>query len=78
MYTPPDTILSHRDELWNARREAAHGDVIPTNRFSLKSESSREPEYDGYSRRDRHHLTSDATHIKEDGSADDVSLGSSR
>ena len=64
--TPADSVLSHRDELWKKRTHDAAMDVVRTNRFVPKSDASFEPEYDGYSRRDRHHLTSKPTHIKEE------------
>jgi hypothetical protein len=78
LYTPADNVLAHRNQLWRKRRRAALTDVTPTNRFTPKSESSGEPEYDGYSRRDRHHLTSDPTHIKDEGHADGLSAGPAR
>lgn len=70
--TPADSVLSHRDELWQKRTHDTSMDVVRTNRFVPKSEASFEPEYDGYSRRDRHHLTPKPTHIKEEDHVDTV------
>jgi hypothetical protein len=75
LYTPADNVLAHRNRLWQERQRAARSDVTPTNRFTPKSESLGEPEYDGYSRRDRHHLTSGPTHVKDEGHADSLSAG---
>lgn len=70
--TPADTVMAHRDELWQMRRRDSTMGVVRTNRFVPKSESSFEPEYDGYSRRDRHHLTPKPTHIKEEDHIDEA------
>ena len=64
LVTPADSVLAHRDELWQMRTRGNSMDVAETNRFVPRSV---EPEYDGYSRRDRHHLTPKATHVKEEG-----------
>jgi len=48
--------LSRREEIWEARREFAEKNINPSQRFVPKSVAAAEPEYDGYSRRDRHHL----------------------
>jgi hypothetical protein len=71
---PADTRLTHRDELWNTHREEALRDVTRTDRFILKSEKSGAPEYDGYSRRDRHHVTSRAVHVKQEGHSEEVPI----
>lgn len=68
--TPADTVLSHRDELWQKRTNDTTMGVVRTNRFAPKSDASFEPEYDGYSRRDRHHLTPKPTHVKEEDHVD--------
>jgi hypothetical protein len=51
--TPADYTLSRPDQLWFTRKQAsagrAHERVCATVR-------GVEPEYDGYSRRDRHHV----------------------
>jgi hypothetical protein len=55
--TPAGTRLSRKDEIWELRREHASKDLSAAKRFVPKFESGAEPQYDGYSRRDRHHLT---------------------
>ena len=45
-------------------------DVIATNRFVPKSVSAGEPEYDGFSRRDRHHVVVGTAHIKKEDHVD--------
>lgn len=69
---PADSRLTHRDEIWNAHRQKAMRDVSRTDRYIPRSQKSGEPEYDGYSRRDRHHVTSRAVHVKDEGHADEV------
>jgi len=48
--------LSRKDEIWEARRKFADKDLTARRRFVPKSEAAAEPEYDGFSRRARHHL----------------------
>lgn len=73
--TPRDSLLSHKDEVWQRRRDkAAHG-VLKTNAFVPKSVSLGKPEYDGYSRRDRHHVRDRTAEIKdEEHAAGEVSM----
>ena len=63
---PRDNLLSHNDQIWQSRRQHATTGVEATNRFIPKSEASGTPEYDGYSRRDRHHVMDSNAHIKEE------------
>jgi len=49
--------LSHKEEVWAARREQVRKDFSRPKQFIPKSSAKAEREYDGYSRRDRHHLT---------------------
>ena len=49
--------LSDKEEIWKARRQFAEKNLSSMQRFVPKSLATDEPEYDGYSRRDRHHLT---------------------
>lgn len=53
--TPADYTLSRPGQLWFTRKSASALGVTPTNAFALKSQAP-EPEYDGHSRRDRHHV----------------------
>lgn len=64
--TPRDHLLSHRDEVWESRRKKANGGVVRTNAFVPRFESSGTPEYDGYSRRDRHHVRERTAEIKKE------------
>lgn len=61
---PLDNRLAHKEEIWEQRRKHATKGFTATQNFIPKS-SGAEPEYDGYSRRDRHHLTNTG-HVKEE------------
>jgi len=68
--TPIDTTLTHREQIWEMRRNrAAKGYVEQT--FIPKSVAKTAPEYDGYSRRDRHHVTTSAV-VKKEKHIEDV------
>lgn len=60
LQTRSDSVLGNRNELWKARREHVTQNVGTKQTFVLKSEAEKQPVYDGYSRRDRHHLASQA------------------
>jgi len=64
--TPSNYLLANRGEVWRQKRQKAAEDVIVTNRFVPKSVSAGEPEYDGFSRRDRHHVVVGTAHIKKE------------
>ena len=64
--TPSDYLLARKDEIWRKKREGAPEDVIATNRFAPKSVSGGQPEYDGYSRRDRAHVVVGTAYIKKE------------
>ena len=57
LFTPVDNRLAHKNQLWEARREQANKGVNSGKMFVPKFEAAQEAQYDGYSRRDRHHLT---------------------
>jgi hypothetical protein len=57
--TSPDK-LSRKEEIWEARRKFAEKELADVQRFVPRSEADKQPIYDGYSRRDRHHLTPQA------------------
>jgi hypothetical protein len=61
--TPASYTLSRPDQLWFTRKTASTLGVAPTNLFAPRSEAP-EPEYDGYSRRDRHHVADPNATIK--------------
>ena len=71
--TPSDYLLANRDHVWQKKRQIAAEDVIITNRFALRSEAGREPEYDGFSRRDRHHVVVGTAHIKKESHVEEPS-----
>ena len=71
---PVDSRLTHRDDLWNTHRREAQRDVSRTDRYVPRSDKSGEPEYDGYSRRDRHHVTPRHVHVKDEGHAEEVPI----
>jgi hypothetical protein len=63
--TPADTLFSHKKKLWATRRKQATKGFSNPRRFVPRSEAAKESKYDGFSRRDRHHLASTAE-IKEE------------
>jgi hypothetical protein len=48
--------LSQKEEIWEARRQFAQKNLSSVKKYVPKSAVSDQPEYDGFSRRDRHHL----------------------
>lgn len=64
--TPADNLLSHNEQLWQQRRKKAAMGVAKTNAFTPKFEGDGTVEYDGYSRRDRHHVRDRTAEIKGD------------
>lgn len=61
--TPANYTLSRPDQPWHTRRRGATMGVNRTNAFVARS-LGQDPEYDGYSRRDRHHVLDRNAHIK--------------
>jgi hypothetical protein len=61
---PADNLLAHNRQLWEERRKKAAMGVSKTNAFVPKFESEGMVEYDGYSRRDRHHVRDRNAEIK--------------
>jgi hypothetical protein len=61
-----EALMSTGEEVWNSRRHHASMGVQRVNRFAPKSESGGVPEYDGYSRRDRHHVRDRNARVRED------------
>lgn len=64
LHTPADNALAHREQIWRNRCHSSATKVVKTNKYIPKSETLKEPEYDGYSRRDRHHVAADPVHAK--------------
>ena len=64
--TPRDSLLAHNDQVWQSRRQHHTTGVEAVNRFVPKSESTGSPEYDGFSRRDRHHVYDRRAQVKDD------------
>ncbi len=67
---PLDNRLSHREQIWDARRTRTSKGYTEHQTFVPKSESRGFEEYDGYSRRDRHHVTP-SSRLKESKRADE-------
>jgi len=61
---PMDNRLSHREQIWESRRTRTSKGYEEHKTYVPKSLTGGAPEYDGYSRRDRHHLTPSG-HVKE-------------
>ena len=72
MVTPGNNILSHNEEIWETRRKHAQNisKSSEVNRGHLKYEE--ESEYDGYSRRDRRHIS--PAHIKEEEHCENLTM----
>jgi len=64
--TPRDTVLAHGEQVWQNRRQHATSGVIHTNEYAPRSETTGMTEYDGWSRRDRHHVRDMGAQVKED------------
>ena len=71
LVAPRDSLLSHKEEVWATRRQHANSGVENTNKFAPKSSSDGNPEYDGYSRRDRHHVRQRTAQVKKESHAED-------
>ena len=69
LLTPADNRLAHKKELWEARCKHATKGFSSDKPFIPKFEATKEAQYDGYSRRDRHHLTA-TEHVKEEAHID--------
>lgn len=65
-----EALMSSKTEAWNTRRHHAALGVQKVNKFAPKSESGGVPEYDGYSRRDRHHIRDRNARVREDVSTE--------
>jgi len=75
LVTPADSILSHKEEIWQKRRKHATKGASPTPSFIPKSVAAKKPEYDGYSRRDRHHVTPEEQ-VKKEAHVEDLQMTS--
>ena len=64
--TPPDNRLAHSDQLWERRKKRASMGGGDQPNYVPRSEAPSAPLYDGYSRRDRHHLTPKGAVKEED------------
>jgi hypothetical protein len=74
LVSPRDSLLSHGDQVWQSRRQHANSGVEKVNPYVPKSEASDGPEYDGYSRRNRHHVRDRNAHIKEDSETEEFTM----
>jgi len=69
--TPAVYTLARPDQPWHTRRQAAsHGPSRPEP-FKPRYESN-DPHYDGYSRRDRHHIADVEVVIADEGHLEDT------
>ena len=69
--TPSDTVMAHRREVWAKRQKRVNRTGVEEHQdFVPKFEKSETPEYDGYSRRGRHHLTPSAS-LKKDAAPEE-------
>ena len=69
--------LSRKEDIWEARRQFAQKNLSSVQKYVPKSAATAEPEYDGYSRRDRHHLTT-AGRVKKESHIEDPKKFSAR
>jgi hypothetical protein len=74
LVAPRDSLLAHNDQVWQSRRQHAHSGIVATNKFVPKSEDSGTPEYDGYSRRDRHHVTDQGAQVMDEHREEDFTM----
>jgi hypothetical protein len=70
LMAPSDSRLAHRELIWEERRKRAARGYTPKQTFVPKSVAGTSPEYDGYSRRDRHHVAPTGA-VKEEAHIDD-------
>lgn len=73
--TPAEYTLARPDQLWFTRKSKAELGVTPTNLFAPRSVAS-DPEYDGYSRRDRHHVKDSNAQVKKDTAVEEPRMSS--
>jgi hypothetical protein len=73
-YASSDSVLARKDEVWARRREQATTGVQDVSRFRPRSATAGAPEYDGYSRRDRHHVLQPDARIKDTPLKEDEEL----
>jgi hypothetical protein len=74
LVTPSDYTLSRPDLLRYTRKNGDALGVTPTNLFAPKSQAP-EPEYDGYSRRDRHHVRDPNAAVKKEAQVEEPGIG---
>ena len=73
--TPANYTLSRPNQPWHTRRNPASSGVVRTNAFVARS-LGQDPEYDGYSRRDRHHVHDRSAKIKADSHLEEPRMSS--
>lgn len=71
--TPADYTLSRPDQSWRTRRHEPTTGVVATNAFAPRSEAPA-PEYDGFSRRDRHHVRDRNARIKKESHVEEPGM----
>ncbi len=70
--TPGNNLLASNHKVWKKRRKHAANMAVKGDDFKSDVWFEEEPEYDGYSRRDRHHLA--PAHIKDEQHADELAM----
>jgi hypothetical protein len=73
--TPVNYTLSRPDQSWHTRRNSATTGVTRTNAFVARS-LGQDPEYDGYSRRDRHHVRDRTARVKTESHVEEPRMSS--
>jgi len=70
--TPGNNLLASNHKVWKSRRKHAANIAVKGEDFKSNVWFEEEPEYDGYSRRDRRHLA--PAHIKDEQHADELAM----
>ena len=70
---PGDALMSNRHQVWAKRQKKAGNAGIEQPDFVPRFEKADVPEYDGYSRRGRHHITPTAN-VKKAGEEQQITM----
>ena len=70
--TPGNNLLASNHKVWKTRRKHAANMAVKGDEFNSDVWFEEEPEYDGYSRRDRRHLA--PAHIKDEQHSDELAM----
>lgn len=72
--TPADNLMSHKREVWQKRQQKVRRDAAERPDFIPRFEKAKDGEYDGYSRRDRHHLTPTGSAKKQQSKEEEFTM----